>query len=122
RAACTESTDSRRSRFGPSRPYLATRIESLQCATCSRTRSALCIRIAFRARGHDAGFAALSHTLQAIAATRPPIRHAGPERDRRRNGRPGALSLQDRKSTRLNSSHVAISYAVFCLKKKIKYK
>src|SRR5207253_9880291 len=27
-------------------------------------------------------------------------------------------NLQDRKSTRLNSSHVAISYAVFCLKKK----
>src|SRR5690625_5982827 len=27
---------------------------------------------------------------------------------------------QDRKSTRLNSSHVAISYAVFCLKKKNK--
>src|SRR5437870_6601534 len=27
---------------------------------------------------------------------------------------------QDRKSTRLNSSHVAISYAVFCLKKKIR--
>src|SRR5690606_41382848 len=26
--------------------------------------------------------------------------------------------LQDRKSTRLNSSHVKISYAVFCLKKK----
>src|SRR5690349_22741804 len=32
-----------------------------------------------------------------------------------------ALSgLQDRKSTRLNSSHVEISYAVFCLKKKNK--
>src|SRR5690625_6885602 len=29
------------------------------------------------------------------------------------------LLAQDRKSTRLNSSHVAISYAVFCLKKKI---
>src|SRR5207253_10207244 len=28
--------------------------------------------------------------------------------------------LKDRKSTRLNSSHVAISYAVFCLKKKKK--
>src|SRR5437870_9235451 len=28
----------------------------------------------------------------------------------------------DRKSTRLNSSHVAISYAVFCLKKKTKTK
>src|SRR5699024_11446930 len=27
-------------------------------------------------------------------------------------------SLLDRKSTRLNSSHVSISYAVFCLKKK----
>src|SRR6266403_3086404 len=29
--------------------------------------------------------------------------------------------LGDRKSTRLNSSHVEISYAVFCLKKKKKY-
>src|SRR5699024_12411397 len=29
-----------------------------------------------------------------------------------------ALLLEDRKSTRLNSSHVSISYAVFCLKKK----
>src|SRR5690625_6211674 len=28
--------------------------------------------------------------------------------------------IKDRKSTRLNSSHVAISYAVFCLKKKNK--
>src|SRR5215510_16192382 len=28
------------------------------------------------------------------------------------------LAARDRKSTRLNSSHVAISYAVFCLKKK----
>src|SRR6266496_6238881 len=31
-------------------------------------------------------------------------------------------SRKDRKSTRLNSSHVEISYAVFCLKKKKKYK
>src|SRR5437868_14706071 len=30
----------------------------------------------------------------------------------------GRLDGQDRKSTRLNSSHVSISYAVFCLKKK----
>src|SRR5699024_11546070 len=29
--------------------------------------------------------------------------------------------LPDRKSTRLNSSHVSISYAVFCLKKKKKH-
>src|SRR5690554_7579012 len=33
-----------------------------------------------------------------------------------------ALWLGDRKSTRLNSSHVRISYAVFCLKKKKKKK
>src|SRR2546422_8523207 len=31
-----------------------------------------------------------------------------------------ALNIQDRKSTRLNSSHGYISYAVFCLKKKKK--
>src|SRR5699024_11695907 len=31
-------------------------------------------------------------------------------------------SLRDRKSTRLNSSHVSISYAVFCLKKKNTYR
>src|SRR5207249_6876326 len=36
------------------------------------------------------------------------------------DGRPRrqAARFQDRKSTRLNSSHVSISYAVFCLKKK----
>src|SRR5690554_1944864 len=34
--------------------------------------------------------------------------------------RNGARQLVDRKSTRLNSSHVRISYAVFCLKKKKK--
>src|SRR3984885_3282748 len=31
---------------------------------------------------------------------------------------PGPYTLTDRKSTRLNSSHVRISYAVFCLKNK----
>src|SRR5690625_5987573 len=31
-----------------------------------------------------------------------------------------SVTDEDRKSTRLNSSHVAISYAVFCLKKKTK--
>src|SRR3989442_5944443 len=36
------------------------------------------------------------------------------------NARLKELGLQDRKSTRLNSSHVRISYAVFCLKKKKK--
>src|SRR2546430_8752219 len=34
------------------------------------------------------------------------------------NSQPGPLHSVDRKSTRLNSSHSQISYAVFCLKKK----
>src|SRR5436853_5390898 len=36
------------------------------------------------------------------------------------SGAPGACGQRDRKSTRLNSSHLGISYAVFCLKKKKK--
>src|SRR5947208_13229517 len=35
-----------------------------------------------------------------------------------RRGRPDRAAHRDRKSTRLNSSHQIISYAVFCLKKK----
>src|SRR5256885_15396558 len=37
---------------------------------------------------------------------------------RTRAGLGRAFQLTDRKSTRLNSSHLVISYAVFCLKKK----
>src|SRR5690349_23965440 len=40
----------------------------------------------------------------------------------RRGCYPGSWRGRDRKSTRLNSSHVEISYAVFCLKKKKKNK
>src|SRR5205814_10279100 len=40
----------------------------------------------------------------------------------RRHQRARALMSSDRKSTRLNSSHLGISYAVFCLKKKNKNK
>src|SRR5207249_8082571 len=35
-----------------------------------------------------------------------------------RTAAPRLVATRDRKSTRLNSSHVSISYAVFCLKKK----
>src|SRR2546426_9021381 len=38
------------------------------------------------------------------------------------NSREVVSEQQDRKSTRLNSSHLVISYAVFCLKKKKKHK
>src|SRR5439155_18879126 len=48
---------------------------------------------------------------QVLRDGRGLVRLAGPA---------GRTSPLDRKSTRLNSSHVAISYAVFCLKKKKK--
>src|SRR5205085_7973477 len=55
----------------------------------------------------------------------PPVEEEGVDEDRRhapaRGGRrPDRCEplVQDRKSTRLNSSHSQISYAVFCLKKK----
>src|SRR6267143_7023701 len=41
-------------------------------------------------------------------------------REIQRHSRQGARRERDRKSTRLNSSHSSISYAVFCLKKKKK--
>src|SRR6266571_8424956 len=49
--------------------------------------------------------------------TRPRSNAAADRRPRARRGSPRA-SRRDRKSTRLNSSHMSISYAVFCLKKK----
>src|SRR5437773_9551507 len=48
--------------------------------------------------------------LQCVANERGP---RGPRRVAR-----AAFIREDRKSTRLNSSHITISYAVFCLKKK----
>src|SRR3712207_7600175 len=55
---------------------------------------------------------------------RPRHRAAGGDGERRAGGlrgeldAAGLLQIVDRKSTRLNSSHANISYAVFCLKKK----
>src|SRR3712207_7459747 len=51
-------------------------------------------------------------------------RCGGPDRRRALRAHRRAAELPervDRKSTRLNSSHANISYAVFCLKKKTKY-
>src|SRR5256885_6252515 len=45
-----------------------------------------------------------------------------PDQGRTQTNAPRNLSGIDRKSTRLNSSHLVISYAVFCLKKKKKQK
>src|SRR3712207_7025213 len=51
----------------------------------------------------------------AVVEWRLPILPGRPRMGRRR------VRRRDRKSTRLNSSHANISYAVFCLKKKKKY-
>src|SRR5690349_22480411 len=56
---------------------------------------------------HADPFAALSVTLADTIYTHSRVLFAGK-----------VVEQQDRKSTRLNSSHVEISYAVFCLKKK----
>src|SRR5256885_11119310 len=57
-----------------------------------------------------------SQEIRRLSAQRgaPGVAHA--ENLERR--RVGILQGRDRKSTRLNSSHLVISYAVFCLKKK----
>src|SRR5438067_9185342 len=53
----------------------------------------------------------------AIGGARPERLRAALEKETAPRSRSPARR-QDRKSTRLNSSHVSISYAVFCLKKK----
>src|SRR3712207_7323565 len=71
-------------------------------------------------RGHRFLGRRLSRELSAVPGARPDRAFA---RHRRRpihaaRRRIGADLRRDRKSTRLNSSHANISYAVFCLKKK----
>src|SRR5690242_21155277 len=68
-----------------------------------------------RGRGHD-----LEDPPDALALRRRRGRHQRGARERV-GGQPRDSRL-DRKSTRLNSSHMSISYAVFCLKKKKKKK
>src|SRR5438874_5113995 len=70
----------------------------------------------FRSYGTYRSFAIINRPQVAILATDGVHRRVvADDRDR--------LEVQesDRKSTRLNSSHVEISYAVFCLKKKKKH-
>src|SRR5689334_23939986 len=65
---------------------------------------------------HDA--LPISHARSTRSADRP-SRARGP--GRRARAAAGGCRPTDRKSTRLNSSHSSISYAVFCLKKKKKH-
>src|SRR2546430_7239293 len=64
---------------------------------------------------HDRLFAALQSQV-CLREEVDPRRH-----DRQTGERAHRFAYRDRKSTRLNSSHSQISYAVFCLKKKKKY-
>src|SRR3712207_7656540 len=69
---------------------------------------------------HDA----LPILIQLLPCKDPPLQQPPPDWTRAHfflcAVAPEAPPLQDRKSTRLNSSHANISYAVFCLKKKKK--
>src|SRR5690349_24203517 len=75
----------------------------------------------FRSReGHGRN---LRHHLARLGTRRDPLAHHDrPNSPEHRPLRAGDRyhHRRDRKSTRLNSSHVEISYAVFCLKKKNK--
>src|SRR5438874_5901964 len=64
-----------------------------------------------RRRGRDAGPGHDERLRGTLRQREPRLDHPEP-----------AAQARDRKSTRLNSSHVEISYAVFCLKKKKKKK
>src|SRR5688500_12064971 len=74
----------------------------------------------------DFTYTTLFRSLCATRAKRSIRCGAGSTRGSRRSGEPSsaaratAAAARDRKSTRLNSSHLVISYAVFCFKKNIK--
>src|SRR3989475_4334659 len=77
-----------------------------------RARAMPAVRVA-RASAQSAG--------SRMDLARPPLRQGGtPSASHTHQTHTHGTPLKDRKSTRLNSSHSQISYAVFCLKKKNK--
>src|SRR3712207_7509976 len=69
----------------------------------------------------DAQLAELVRSSFGTAGFRLRVGDARAELPRLRQGESDLVVAEDRKSTRLNSSHANISYAVFCLKKKNTY-
>src|SRR5690606_42129531 len=67
----------------------------------------------FRSPWPGSGTTGAGHRMPDVIFTGPSGRLEGPLKIT------SGIRCPDRKSTRLNSSHVKISYAVFCLKKKI---
>src|SRR5690349_22882439 len=86
-------------------PYTTLFRSSAACCACARRNARV-------RRGYC--------PLRKLALSVHPFRHS--LHHEKRPTRPERSERQDRKSTRLNSSHVEISYAVFCLKKKKKKK
>src|SRR5690349_22253206 len=68
--------------------------------------------------GEGAGGPASLRLRGQLGSDAAPAGRADPRAVPADRGRGGRRDRGDRKSTRLNSSHVEISYAVFCLKKK----
>src|SRR5256885_2629643 len=60
------------------------------------------------------------HMLRAVSQRRGHVRSRPGAKNQHIVERVAGTGTEDRKSTRLNSSHLVISYAVFCLKKKKK--
>src|SRR5256885_9696114 len=74
----------------------------------------------FRSRRHARVTARLLSRRADSVPSGDPRPHRRLPRPRAVGEDPSASGAGDRKSTRLNSSHLVISYAVFCLKKKKK--
>src|SRR5437899_6944343 len=72
----------------------------------------------FRSTGPKLAFVATNQLTDAEYLHRPRFHLKYRQLPLAFRDRPRALEILDRKSTRLNSSHLGISYAVFCLKKK----
>src|SRR5690606_40273372 len=115
-------------RGSPDRPARTGRTRPARTGSVRRQRVPHVVRHAPRASGvalpHEEVLAAEGRPGLAVLRRRalvvaPVVGEVAPdvELDRRRS-----VVGEDRKSTRLNSSHVKISYAVFCLKKKKKKK
>src|SRR3712207_7909523 len=94
----------RRPPRSPLFPYTTLFRSAPSCAACVRARTSVSLASFARLAGDG---------LRVLAA---PVVRGGAEASAGSLGVPELTA--DRKSTRLNSSHANISYAVFCLKKK----
>src|SRR5690606_40110858 len=88
---------------GRVRPHIRTELVARHTVTCRRATE--------EERGRRVDVVVLDHATRRNRRSRDAHRAA-------RDVVEPAHAERDRKSTRLNSSHVKISYAVFCLKKK----